>query len=345
VYPDGRDREPPAVEPAADAEPLTRRDDAEAAPEAASAGTVVESRAAEASGATAVEAGPDAMAAPPRASAEQAHAEQAHAESPRASAESAVAPVRATTKVQPATEVRPDRVRPSALDRVRGVPTRVVVAIAAALAVVVLIVLVLSNLDRGETPSGEQAPAPSASVVPRTSAPARATTQPPAAPTSVAAAPPTAEPTGAGLNLPPGWHIYKHRTGFSVAVPRSWRIEEDGTLVYFREQTGQRRVLGIDRTDRPKADPVKDWTQQEADRAHLKPNYDRVKIVPVDYFDAAADWEYTYDGSNGRLHARNRGFVTAPDQAHAILWITPDRTWRQNLDEFELIAKSFQPIP
>ena len=69
-----------------------------------------------------------------------------------------------------------------------------------------------------------------------------------------------------------------------------------------------------------------------------------MRIEAVDYFGAAADWEYTYDGS-ARLHAINRGFVTAPDQAHAILWITPDRTWQENLDEFELITRSFQPIP
>jgi hypothetical protein len=130
-----------------------------------------------------------------------------------------------------------------------------------------------------------------------------------------------------------------------VAVPRAWRVERDGTIVYFREQTGERRVLGIDQTDNPKPDPVRDWRQQEAQRSHTKPDYQRVRIEAVDYFDAAADWEYTYDGRSARLHAINRGFVTAPDQAHAILWITPDRTWRENLDEFDLITRSFEPIP
>jgi hypothetical protein len=69
-----------------------------------------------------------------------------------------------------------------------------------------------------------------------------------------------------------------------------------------------------------------------------------VRIVSVDYFQQAADWEYTYDGRNARLHAVNRGFVTGPRQAHAILWITPDSKWQENLDEFQLIAKSFEPI-
>jgi hypothetical protein len=117
------------------------------------------------------------------------------------------------------------------------------------------------------------------------------------------------------------------------------------TIVYFREPGGG-RVLGIDQTDNPKPDPLKDWQQQEAYRVARGdwPDYHRIRLVRVDYFDKAADWEFTYAGSNGRIHVLNRNFVTAPDKAYAIYWSTPDAVWRDNLDELELITSSFQPV-
>jgi hypothetical protein len=256
-------------------------------------------------------------------------------------------PVDAPTRVEPAVPGAAVPVHRRLLDRARALPPRTLALVAAGVvALVVLLAAVLSDPDSPPAQRNPSGAAPTASAgAGQPTAPA-ATTAPVA--TEPAAPPPPAEasapPAEQPLDLPAGWHIYKDRTGFSVAVPRAWRVERDGTIVYFREQTGDRRVLGIDQTDRPKPDPVRDWRQQEAQRSHTKPNYQRVRIEAVDYFRSAADWEYTYNGRSGRLHAINRGFITAPDQAHAILWITPDRTWEVNRDEFDLIARSFEPI-
>jgi len=148
--------------------------------------------------------------------------------------------------------------------------------------------------------------------------------------------------------LPPGWRTYVDRTGFSVAVPADWTVSREGTIVYFRESRGQRRVLAIDQSDTPKPDPVADWKGLESRRVAAGDwqQYERIRIVPVDYLVKAADWEYTYTSRSGvRLHALNRGFIASAHQAHAILWITPDANWADNLDEFDLIARSFRPIP
>jgi hypothetical protein len=168
-----------------------------------------------------------------------------------------------------------------------------------------------------------------------------ATTAPAPRPVTTAPAPPPNQ-----VVLPPGWRTYRDPTGFSVAAP-DWPVSRDGTIVYFREPSGQRRVLGIDQSGSPKPDPVADWRQLEARRREAGhwSGYVRVRIEPVDYFVKAADWEYTYAGSNARLHALNRGFIASARQAHAILWITPDATWADNLDEFDLIARTFRPIP
>ncbi len=163
---------------------------------------------------------------------------------------------------------------------------------------------------------------------------------------SAAASPsPLPSPSPSGLVLPAGWYLYRDRTGFAVAVPRSWTVTRKGTIVRFEEPDGGRLLL-IDQTDKPRKDPVADWTRQEGDRlaaGHWN-DYRRVRIVKVDYFITCADWEFTYRGNSGRVHVINRGFVTGPKQAHAIYWSTPESQWKDNLDEFALITASFQPI-
>lgn len=163
-----------------------------------------------------------------------------------------------------------------------------------------------------------------------------------------AAASPSAlpSPSPSGLVLPDGWHLYRDRTGFAVAVPRTWTVTRDRTIVRFKEPNGGRLLL-IDQSDNPKPDPVADWTRQEAKRVAAGDwnDYRKVHIVKVDYFIACADWEFTYRGNSGRIHVINRGFVTGPKQAHAIYWSTPESQWQDNLDEFALITASFQPNP
>ncbi|GAA1630366.1 hypothetical protein GCM10009679_39220 [Saccharothrix algeriensis] len=173
----------------------------------------------------------------------------------------------------------------------------------------------------------------------------------PAAPSTSAAGPsaapsPSASPSPAALVLPAGWHMYKDRTGFSVAVPKNWRVTREGSIVRFKEPSGGRLLL-VDQSDFPKKDPVADWKRQEARRVAAGDwnDYRRVRIEKVDYFLACADWEFTYQGRGGRNHVINRGFVTGPKQAHAIYWSTPESKWQDNLDEFALITASFIPNP
>lgn len=154
--------------------------------------------------------------------------------------------------------------------------------------------------------------------------------------------PPAEEPAA----LPAGWQWYHDQTGFTVAVPQGWTMSRDGTIVYFRDPaTG--RVLGIDQSPNPRWDPVADWTAQEGYRLRRGDwrAYQRIKIAPASYYLAAADWEFTYAGSRSRIHVINRGFVASAHQAHAIYWSTPEPIWAENLPNFELIARTFQPIP
>jgi hypothetical protein len=219
------------------------------------------------------------------------------------------------------------------------------VTVGATVGAVVAVGVLLAVLLTRDDPRPNGGALPPASPAAGATAGATASATPPATadPTPTPETPSTTAATGGGL--PAGWRIYRDRTGFSVAVPSGWRITRTGSIVYFRERDGS-RVLGIDQTDSPKPDPLKDWQQQEAyrvDRGDWN-DYERIKIVRVDYFDSAADWEFTYAGTGGRVHVVNRNFITAPDKAYAIYWSTPDSAWEDNLDEFALITSTFRPV-
>jgi eukaryotic-like serine/threonine-protein kinase len=259
--------------------------------------------------------------------------------SPRKPADAAltVVPGKSDETVERAAEAAPALIPPSA-PRL----TRVALVSGGALLLVLALVVILA-LNRGDGGSPSNA---GATTVP---APAATSAAPPstasAAPTTGAPATPSASPSTAGNTaLPAGWRMYTDRTGFSVAVPEGWSVSREGTMVFFRERGGEGRVLGVDQTGEPKADPVADWTAQERARRGNYNDYQRVKIAAVDYFTKAADWEWTYTSRNGnRLHVVNRGFITSPNQAYGIYWSTLDSSWAANQKNFSLVVGSFRP--
>ncbi|MFF5229024.1 protein kinase [Dactylosporangium sp. NPDC000521] len=234
--------------------------------------------------------------------------------------------------------------------------TKVLAAVAGGLVIVVLAAwLVLrsggddsnrtaapaSSADAGATVTatggGTSAPAGSPSAVP-SSEPAGGAPSP-AAPSS-----PAGGGNGAGQlpPLPAGWVDYHDPSGFSVYVPAGWRQSKEGTMVYFR---GNGRVLGIDQTDKPKSDPVRDWQTQRDSRVAGGdfPGYVEIHIQPVQYFVTAADWEFTFAKNGTRQHVNNRGVVTSPKQAYGFYWQTTDADWAAARPDLDLVFASFRP--
>ncbi|MBO4206502.1 serine/threonine-protein kinase [Micromonospora echinofusca] len=181
-----------------------------------------------------------------------------------------------------------------------------------------------------------------------------------AAPQTSSAAPPTSaapssqppSPTLAGQGdpvVPAGWRLHTDPTGFKVPVPEGWSVRrekfgsgpEDWRV---RFSDGRGRSLLIDQTTTPKGNAVADWTAQEAARKGRYPNYRRVTIREIDYWDEAADWEWTQTSNGRTIHVRNRGFVTAPDKGYAIRWDTPADVWDENEAVFKIIADGFRPV-
>jgi hypothetical protein len=88
------------------------------------------------------------------------------------------------------------------------------------------------------------------------------------------------------------------------------------------------------------------WGQGEADGVKA-PGYQRVRMEKVaSAYQAAAEWEYTFDGPDGRrLHAINRGFRTAGERAFVIMWQTSDFDYQTDQANYQLMTVSFTPPP
>ncbi|GAB7038447.1 MULTISPECIES: serine/threonine-protein kinase [Catenuloplanes] len=273
---------------------------------------------------------------------------QAAAEGKAKVARASAAPVAPSRKDQDPSTVRPG-------------PARPVIIGAAAVAVLLVVALVTFIAMRPdgttETPDDTAAaPGPAASADAPSSVPSDAPASPTAepSPTGAATPSPTGAAAGGGDNgggsgagrrpqLPAGWRDYTDPTGFKVYVPNGWAQSQEGTMVYFRSNNG--RVLGIDQTDQPRPDPVADWSaQRDTRRAGGEfPGYSEVKIAEVDYFQKAADWEWSYDSDFGRVHVNNRGVVTSPNQAYGIYWQTMESDWAAANRDLQLIFDSFVP--
>ncbi|WP_344172098.1 serine/threonine-protein kinase [Pilimelia columellifera] len=165
---------------------------------------------------------------------------------------------------------------------------------------------------------------------------------PPTAPPSAAPTPvvtPSSGPTAA--KLPNGWRLYQG-DGYTVGVPAGWRVQRDGQMLFFRENSGQYRLLGIGNMRSAVSDPVAELREQERQRRGRYGQYNRIAIRPVDYrVGPAADWEFNYTKA-ARLHVVHRGIVTGPRSWHSIFWLTPERTWKANVPYFNAVVNSFQ---
>ncbi|MDY7086822.1 MAG: protein kinase [Actinomycetota bacterium] len=247
--------------------------------------------------------------------------------------------------------------RPAAVSGARPAARRWIVAGSAVVAVLLAaVVWAVTRPDAGgTTPQGAGAPAtttstqaaapgePQASSTPSpTPSSAPATSKPQSSPPANVA-PPDDASSGKDLpTLPDGWRDYRDSTGFAVYVPEGWTRTREKGMVYFRQGS---QVLGIDQTRKPAPDPVADWRGKAEYRVSIGdfPSYREIHIKEVDYFDKAADWEFTFTRNGIRQHVNNRGLITSPNQAYGIYWQTRDADWNRHRDDLQLVFDSFRP--
>ncbi|MFD3687138.1 serine/threonine-protein kinase [Nocardiopsis sp. NPDC058631] len=142
-------------------------------------------------------------------------------------------------------------------------------------------------------------------------------------------------------------HLVRHEdeNGFAVDVPEDWDIERSGLQVYFRNPDGG--YLLVEYTDNPNPDAGDDWRAAEPGVRGNFPGYDLAGIEDVDAdwaddYVSAADWEFTYDGSGGRMHGINRGFHTE-DRGYALFLVASNDHPDLNREMLDHMSETFDP--
>jgi len=65
----------------------------------------------------------------------------------------------------------------------------------------------------------------------------------------------------------------------------------------------------------------------------------------VQFWQKAADWEFTYGSGSRRTHVNNRGVVVSSHKAYGFWWQTSDAEWDSARADLQLIFDSFRPAP
>ncbi|MDT0327083.1 serine/threonine-protein kinase [Nocardiopsis lambiniae] len=139
--------------------------------------------------------------------------------------------------------------------------------------------------------------------------------------------------------------VHEDSSGFTVEYPDGWTYERDGHMVYFRNPDGG--YLLVDQTDSPGPDAAEDWRDFEPRARGNFPGYERTGIEEVeggwaDSYLTAADWEFTFDGRNGRMHAINRGFHTEA-KGYALFLVASDEHPDLNRQLLDRLSETFVP--
>ncbi|MBB2912880.1 serine/threonine protein kinase [Streptosporangium becharense] len=141
--------------------------------------------------------------------------------------------------------------------------------------------------------------------------------------------------------LPDGWHTHKDPNGFSIGLPKGWKVDKrPGQQVWFRGPNRSSYVM-VEYTENPGPDPKQDWYDQEPVVRGSFSGYKRIRIEKADYMKKAADWEFTWNMSSGKARVLNRGFVTKGGRGYAIYWHTLAKDWKKNFHYFEGFAATF----
>lgn len=228
-------------------------------------------------------------------------------------------------------------------DRDAGSRKRVGRLAAAAIVILMLGIIGASLLAGRDHARGK--PTNQAAVSPSTSLKPTGAGQAPAAATTVSTArsAATVPAANAVAVVPTGWTPYTDpSTGFKIAYPAGWRVQQHGTLTDFQDPNSG-TYLRVDHQSPPAATPDGPWYALEKGFASSNPGYQRIGITRTTFhgYDAAL-WEYTYQAGSIRLHAIDLGMI-AGSHGFALNFQTADSNWSRTQSMLTSLEDSFQP--
>lgn len=213
--------------------------------------------------------------------------------------------------------------------------------------------IALAGNDDGGKPNSQGSPPQTlltgTTAAPSTTAPPTGPPTGPTPPTSSgppATTPPTTPPTtNTAPQLPAGYQLQSHTSGFEVAVPSGWRLTQDssGNIAYEAPGGNARLVVRVLRGD--SADPYAEQkgSADETKASAAYPGYRQIELTQgTRYGDSSATWEYTYNSPEGPRHIKDVRWRVGNNSYN--LWIAvPDGpSWPQYADQLDIALKHFK---
>jgi hypothetical protein len=138
----------------------------------------------------------------------------------------------------------------------------------------------------------------------------------------------------------PDWKRYEDPSGFRVDYPNGWNRFGNG--VCFGDR-GERRYLAVGQWRQTDTDLVGYWTRKESEVAGSLRGYRKISIKNrPDYFDAAADWQFTFDEDGETIHVLAVALVSGT-RGYAYLWATKESIWDISQADFSRVNATFRP--
>lgn len=152
-------------------------------------------------------------------------------------------------------------------------------------------------------------------------------------------------PAGA---VPEGFRAHTDET-FSTVIPKDWSSPQrkQGGVFFYAPDRGT--YVQVDYQEDANPSALDDW--KRAARSSSFSGYQEIKLGPVTDGEPrsdptgrnAADWEFTHQGSSGRVHVLNRGLVMN-GHGYAILLSAPDEGWNRTWPDLQPVYERFTSI-
>ncbi|WP_329243222.1 serine/threonine protein kinase [Streptomyces sp. NBC_01478] len=177
----------------------------------------------------------------------------------------------------------------------------------------------------------------------------------PTAPTSPAAsasASPsvTASPSPTASALPAGFRVFKASQGFSVALPKGWKVVEtqqasDAYRITFGA-SGDPRTLAVTYSTQAGPDPVAVWRDDVLPGLKQTEGFQQIGDIKATTYqgDKAADLEWLSGTGDARVRTLGRGFLIGGGRSFSLRWTTPADEWNDaaNRQALQTFFKTFR---
>ncbi len=161
----------------------------------------------------------------------------------------------------------------------------------------------------------------------------------------------SASPSATGSVLPAGFREFKAPEGFSVALPKGWKVLEtqhasdDAYRVTFGA-SGDPRTLAVTYSTQAGPDPVAVWRDDVLPGLKQIDGFQQIGDIKATTYqgDKAADLEWLFGTGSDRQHTFGRGFLIGGGRSFSLRWTTPADEWNDaaNRQALQTFLKTFR---